>query len=203
MIRLYKNKLDLLGGLPLNKSVTSKEELLEAAKNIAYTEGLNSINIRSVAKKCNVSIGSIYNYFPTKSDLVLAVVEDFWNYTCIQKKSYAKDDEKFTEFFERYFKTLSKRLFEFENDWLAQISMLSVQDKEKGRKLESKCFDHLKHQLSDGIDKDGFISKDLWNEDFTKGEFIDFVFFNLISMLRYGKDDCRFFIAILEQILYN
>ena len=113
----------------MNKSVTSKEELLKAAKDIAYNEGIDKINIRNVAKRCNVYIGAIYNYFHTKADLVLSVVEDFWNYTWIQKDSYAKDDEKFTVFFERYFKTLLKRLFQFENDWLAKISMLSVQEK--------------------------------------------------------------------------
>ena len=186
----------------MNKSVTSKEELLKAAKDIAYNEGIDKINIRNVAKRCNVSIGAIYNYFPTKADLVLSVVEDFWNYTWIQKDSYAKDDEKFTVFFERYFKTLLKRLFQFENDWLAKISMLSVQEKEKGIQLEEKCFEHIKHHLFDGIEKDRFIHNDLWNDDFTKDDFVDFVFLNMMSMLRYGKKECKFFLAILEKILY-
>lgn len=186
----------------MNKSVTSKEELLKAAKDIAYNEGIDKINIRNVAKRCNVSIGAIYNYFPTKADLVLSVVEDFWNYTWIQKDSYAKDDEKFTVFFERYFKTLLKRLFQFENDWLAKISMLSVQEKEKGRQLEAKCFEHIKHHLFDGIEKDRFIHNDLWNDDFTKDDFVDFVFLNMMSMLRYCKKECKFFLAILEKILY-
>ena len=45
----------------MNTVVTSKEIILEASKKLIREEGLNSINIRSVACACGVSVGSIYN----------------------------------------------------------------------------------------------------------------------------------------------
>ena len=36
------------------------------------------ISIRSVAAACGVSVGSIYNYFQSKTDLVAATVESIW-----------------------------------------------------------------------------------------------------------------------------
>ena len=62
----------------MNTVVTSREQILDAAKEIAALEGATQISIRGVAKACGVSVGSIYNYFPTKSELVIAVIEDFW-----------------------------------------------------------------------------------------------------------------------------
>ena len=62
----------------MNTIVTSKEEILKVSKEIIQKQGLNAINIRSVANYCGVSIGSIYNYFDSKNDLVTATVESVW-----------------------------------------------------------------------------------------------------------------------------
>jgi len=62
----------------MNINVTSREALVTAAREIARTESLSKISIRRVASVCGISVGAIYNYFPTKSELMLAVIEDFW-----------------------------------------------------------------------------------------------------------------------------
>lgn len=69
----------------MNKVVTSKDELLEAAEQITYEEGMTHLSIRSLAKKLDISVGVVYNYFPSKADLVLAIIENFW------KKVFHKD----------------------------------------------------------------------------------------------------------------
>lgn len=60
---------------PLNTVVTSKEEVLEASRELVRSQGWSSISVRSVAAACDVSVGSIYNYFDSKTDLVAATVE--------------------------------------------------------------------------------------------------------------------------------
>ena len=61
----------------MNKVVTSKEELLDTARQIVFQEGIDQLSIRVLAKKLNISVGAVYNYFPSKSDLLLAIVESF------------------------------------------------------------------------------------------------------------------------------
>ena len=56
----------------------SREQLLQAAKVLVAQEGAQALNIRRLAASCGVSVGSIYNYFPAKSDLVAALIGDFW-----------------------------------------------------------------------------------------------------------------------------
>ena len=62
----------------MNTVVTSKEEILETSRELIRTQGWSAVSIRSVAAACGVSVGSIYNYFDSKADLVGATVESVW-----------------------------------------------------------------------------------------------------------------------------
>ena len=54
----------------MNTIVTSKEEILKTSREMIRQQGWSAISIRSVAAACGVSVGSIYNYFDSKSDLL-------------------------------------------------------------------------------------------------------------------------------------
>ena len=62
----------------MNTVVTSKEEILKTSRELIQQQGWSAVNIRSVAAACGVSVGSIYNYFGSKAELVGAVVESVW-----------------------------------------------------------------------------------------------------------------------------
>lgn len=54
----------------------------EARRQIAET-GYSSMTIRSVAAGCGVGVGTVYNYFTSKDDLLAAFMLDDWN-GCMQ-----------------------------------------------------------------------------------------------------------------------
>lgn len=62
----------------LNTVVTSRQQILQASRTLVRQRGWESIGIRTVANACGVSIGSIYNYFSNKGELVAATVESIW-----------------------------------------------------------------------------------------------------------------------------
>ena len=66
-------------GDSMNKAVTTKEEILKIGRELIRQQGWAAINIRAVAAACSVSVGSIYNYFTSKADLVGAIVESVWH----------------------------------------------------------------------------------------------------------------------------
>ena len=45
----------------MNTIKTSKEVVLEASRAMAAEKGLSSVNIRALAKRCGVAVGSVYN----------------------------------------------------------------------------------------------------------------------------------------------
>lgn len=62
----------------LKPAVTSRQEILQTSRALIRAHGWESVGIRTVANACGVSIGSIYNYFANKSELVAATVESVW-----------------------------------------------------------------------------------------------------------------------------
>lgn len=62
----------------MNTVVTSREGILKASRELIQRQGWQGLSIRAVAAACGVSVGSIYNYFDSKADLVGAAVESVW-----------------------------------------------------------------------------------------------------------------------------
>ena len=62
----------------MNKAVTSKEEILEVSRKIAARDGITAVNMRTVAAECGIALGSLYNYFVSKAELLSATVEAVW-----------------------------------------------------------------------------------------------------------------------------
>ena len=60
----------------MNTVVTSREQILAAARELALSGG--ELSMRAVAARCGIAVGSIYNYYPTKADLTIAVVAEVW-----------------------------------------------------------------------------------------------------------------------------
>jgi AcrR family transcriptional regulator len=55
--------------------------ILEASTRILESEGLRGFNTNSVAAKAGVSVGSLYQYFPNKDAILVALIEGFENAT--------------------------------------------------------------------------------------------------------------------------
>ena len=62
----------------MNTNNTLHDKILAASKEIAADKGFQAINIRAVASKAKISVGSVYNYFPDKSALLQATIADIW-----------------------------------------------------------------------------------------------------------------------------
>jgi AcrR family transcriptional regulator len=57
------------------RSRATFEAVLSAAAHILKTDGLAGFNTNAVAEKAGVSIGSLYQYFPSKHAILLALME--------------------------------------------------------------------------------------------------------------------------------
>ncbi len=57
-----------------NISEEKRKTILDVAVNEFATNGFENANINTIAKKAHVSVGSLYKYFDTKTDLFLTSV---------------------------------------------------------------------------------------------------------------------------------
>ena len=56
-----------------------EKRLLEEAKKQIEESGYGAMTVRSVAKACGVGVGTVYNYFSSKEDLVATYLLEDWN----------------------------------------------------------------------------------------------------------------------------
>ena len=62
----------------MNPNITSKEAILQTCRNIVASKGLPALNMRSVAEECHIALGTLYNYYSNKNELLLATIESVW-----------------------------------------------------------------------------------------------------------------------------
>jgi AcrR family transcriptional regulator len=71
--------LSVLGGRNLSRIIENPKQLiLGKAKEILYNQGYHKLSMRSLSKECDIALGTIYNYYPTKKELVIEMMTDYW-----------------------------------------------------------------------------------------------------------------------------
>lgn len=65
-----------------------REKALAEARDLLSTAGYSALNMRAVAARCDIAVGTLYNYFPCKEYLTGCVVLEDWN-TAYQKMKQA------------------------------------------------------------------------------------------------------------------
>jgi len=73
-----KRNAGMSKGEIMNRLATSKEDILAASRELIKENGWAAVSIRSVAAKCAVSAGTIYNYYESKAELLGATIESVW-----------------------------------------------------------------------------------------------------------------------------
>lgn len=185
----------------MNTVVTSKEEILEASRELVRSRGWSSISVRSVAAACDVSVGSIYNYFDSKADLVAATVESVWCeifrlpsesaafqdiQTCIawMYGRIAYGCEHYPGFF-----TLHSLGFMHE-------------EKDDGKQRMQQAWQHVLNGLSTVLKRDPNIRRDAFTESFTVEQFADVLFSLMLSALLRQDSDPSAALEIVRRTLY-
>lgn len=187
----------------MNKVVTTREELLHTAQEIVFQDGMDKLSIRALAKKHDISVGAVYNYFPSKSELVLAIIENFWKQVFHQDICEMSSQLPFTEFYEIVYQRLVKHSEAFFSVLLGQLNILRDNDKEKGKQMEQKYMIHIQNGFLYALQQDERIHPSIWNEVFTKEDFVCFLLEMMINDLTHQRMDCRFTKEILERLLYE
>lgn len=187
----------------MNAAVTSKEKLIAAARAAAGQEGLAGLSIRGLAARCKISVGVIYNYFPSKADLVVAVMEDFWR-EAFSSVNWEKIAQKpFVGCVEAVYESLLSFVSVFQKDWLSQAAFLEAGEKQMGRKRENAYFAHVQKVLLGSLSQDEAVLPCVFLNSFTQQELVAFVFDNMLRLLRGKQKNCAFLLTLLGKLLYN
>lgn len=95
-----------------------KQLILGKAKEILYNQGYHKLSMRALSKACDIALGTIYNYYPTKKDLVIEMMTDYWHEYFYKLKSIENLDCSFYDKLDKIFSELSVFIKTFKEVWL-------------------------------------------------------------------------------------
>jgi AcrR family transcriptional regulator len=109
-------------GLKDKKKERRKKRILAAATKLFKNKGFADTTISDIAKSADVGVGTIYNYFSSKNQILLSIVADI----CIEKKPpetiYENDPVKtLFSYLDSYFDEFTVLDKEIWCDWFAAI----------------------------------------------------------------------------------
>ncbi|MEG0830568.1 MAG: TetR/AcrR family transcriptional regulator [Anaerovoracaceae bacterium] len=185
----------------MNTIITSREAILKASQKLALETGLQSINIRGVAASCNVSIGSVYNYFPSKADLMTATIEKVWK-DIFHKANQHRPPEGFVECVVWLYNSIQNGLTEHPTFFALHSRSFAAEDKEKGRIAMDYYFTHMKKGLLQALSNDPKVRPDAFTQSFTQADFVDFIFISVINMSTSQSKNCYTLTEIIKRSIF-
>lgn len=55
-----------------------KRSILDAGKAALFSKGFRDVTVREIADACHIAVGTLYNYFPSKENLLANVMLEDW-----------------------------------------------------------------------------------------------------------------------------
>lgn len=185
----------------MNTVVTSKEDILETSRKLIQQQGWSAINIRSVAAACGVSVGSIYNYFDSKTTLVCATVESVWCEIFHRSEDSAvfQDTQACIAWMYERMEYGCKRYPGFFT--LHSLGFMQ-EDKSDGKRRMQQTWEHILDGLCSVLKQDVRIRDDAFTEQFTAERFADVLFSLMLSALLRQDYNPAAVLEIVRRTLY-
>ena len=185
----------------MNTTITSREAILAKSREIIMEQGIPALNMRAVANACSVAVGSIYNYFPSKADLINAAVEDVWR-DIFHMSDSAFAFSSFTDCLSWLFDSIRKGCVKYPGFFTLHSVGFAEEEKETGQRTMEHYWGHMKEGLLKVLEQDPLVRKDAFGEDFSRDVFVEMVFSLLLSLLLSGCTDSSPLLTMAGRCIY-
>lgn len=179
------------------KDDTLQKTLLDAARSISDTEGIAAVNIRSIAKKAGIAAGTVYNYFSSKDDILLALTEEYWKQTLMEMRA-AISAAPFCDQLQEIFTFLRKQISQSAGKLMNSLGNAETAGQMRMLSMQSELEDIFIALL----EQDPAVRTETWDDSFTKKQFAHFLMINIMLLLREKAPDFDFFLSIASRIIY-
>lgn len=185
----------------MNTVVTSKEDILKASRELIRERGWSAISIRSVAVACGVSVGSIYNYFDSKAELMSAAVESVW---C--EIFHRPADDTIFQDVQACILWMYERMAYGCQQYPGFFTLHSLgfmrEEKDDGKRRMQQTWQHILAGLCAVLKQDTKIRPDAFTEQLTAEKFAEVLFAQMLSALLRQDYDPTAVLEITRRTLY-
>ncbi len=105
-----------------------RETILQTAKNTLLSDGYDRLSLRGVARLCNIAVGTIYNYYPSKLALIVAIMLDDWTEQTERFKKACANAESAEDGIKSIFLNLREFVLLYQDVWNMSMHIKEVRD---------------------------------------------------------------------------
>lgn len=177
-----------------------RELILEKAQKILHNEGYSSVSIRRVAKECDIAVGTIYNYFPGKKELIVEMMSNFWEGYFDNIEVMLRKNKDFYVKLRNIFDLLSQIIKRFRAVWLDSEIYSSPDYIESGLKRQDIYVEKLITIVEEMLINDIY-DTDSEERKFDSHELASFIVMNFMSMLQMDNFEYDFFEKVIKELI--
>lgn len=98
-------------GLREKKKSKRKDRIFSAAVDLFNEKGFSNTSIHDIAENSNLAVGTLYNYFPSKNDLLLEIMQDEMEINITESSALFNDVNLQDKSAKDIIKLLAKKIF--------------------------------------------------------------------------------------------
>ena len=175
--------------------------ILDTARSILFSKGYSELSMRNVAKQCGIAIGTIYNYFPTKRDLVVDMMSGYWKEYFVILEKLIKDDSDFFLKLQSIFKELEGFIRTFKEVWLKPELYHTPDYVEKGLAKEDIYMERLIRKLEGFLVDESLKANSVIRLKFDSYETAKFILLNFVTIIQMPSFSYQSFELFLKELL--
>ena len=185
----------------MNPMATSKADILKTSRELIQQNGWAAVNIRAVAAACGVSVGCIYNYFGSKTELVSAAVESIWN----DIFHHPEDEAAFQDTLSciRWmYRQMEYGCQQYPGFFTHHALGFVQQDTDDGKQQMRQTWQHILDALCNVLRHDAKVRPDAFTEQFTPEQFAGILFSLMLSAVVQQSFDPSAVLEIVRRSIY-
>ena len=185
------------------EACTRRKRIIEAAYRIGDRGGLAAISARGVARDAEVSVGYLYKLFPSKSAIMVAAAQRYFERSLSRELCRVEAGEPYAEYCRRLWGQMQASFEEFHHEWLRDRDDLPKQDLAAAHGAMTSALTHAGAQLEAVIEQDNHIDWTSLPEGTTASSIAQFTMRAMMDSLKRGEGDAALLLTLLEKGLYS
>ena len=172
-------------------------------RRIAAEKGLKALSMRAVAGECGIALGTLYNYFSNKEELLIAAIASVWeDIFRLADKDETTPPLTFPEYVEKLFTNVSERFREYPDFFTAHSAAVASSGKGKAKNEMENCTEKIKTALLSVLHKDNSVNHKAFCDGLSEKGFVELVLDSIILLLMQQKS-CDTLIAVIRKVIYK
>lgn len=173
-----------------------RETILRIAKYHLLDQGIETLNMRAIAKDAEISVGTLYNYFPNKDFIVVALMAEFWGNFLDELEIIEENSEDCWQTLRTMYGQLEKTLQVFRLEWLSGTGFQSDEARKESRRIQME----YRKQVMSAIERQ-FEKLTERSDAFTSKELAQVVLSNWLGMQTTSSLDYALFERVVKKMI--